>query len=72
MRKIGFQTRLAIILLAAYALFWTWQTPGWLRGPLTQQEIEHHIGLMEKNLAMPAAENVFNVSMTPAGPKSRR
>ena len=56
MPSFGFHARLAIALLVVYAAFWTWQTPGWLRGPLTAAEIDHHIGLIEKNLAMPAEE----------------
>lgn len=56
MKKSAFMPVLALVLLLVFGAFWTWQTPGWLRGPLTPEEIDHHFQLMEENLAMPADE----------------
>lgn len=43
-------------MLLVFASFWTWQTPGWLQGPLTQEEVDYHLGLMDGHLAMPAED----------------
>ena len=56
MKRSRFMLTLALVLLLFFAAFWTWQTPGWLRGPLTLEEVNYHFQLMEKNLAMPAQE----------------
>lgn len=56
MKKSAFMPVLLLVLLALYAAFWTWQTPFWLRGALTPEEVDFHFQLMEKNLAMPAGE----------------
>lgn len=56
MKSSAFMSKLALSLLLVFAAFWTWQTPGWLRGPLTLEEVDYHFGLMEKHLAMPAQE----------------
>ena len=56
MKNSVFMTGLALVMLLAFAAFWTWQTPGWLRGPLTQEEVDYHFGLMEQHLAMPAED----------------
>jgi uncharacterized protein (DUF1330 family) len=54
MKSSAVMPGLALAMLLAFAAFWTWQTPGWLRGALTLEEVDYHFGLMEKNLAMPA------------------
>jgi len=56
MKKAAFMPKLALVLLIVFGAFWTWQTPGWWRGPLTLDEVDHHLALMAKNLAMPADE----------------
>jgi uncharacterized protein (DUF1330 family) len=56
MKKSAFMPKLALVLLLVYGAFWAWQTPGWLRGTLTLEEVDYHFQLMEKNLAMPADE----------------
>lgn len=35
MRTSKFMGAMALVLSAIFAGFWTWQAPGWLRGPLT-------------------------------------
>jgi hypothetical protein len=57
--KFGFQWGLAVVLLIVYAAFWTWQTPGWLRGPLSSEEVEGYISVLEQNLPMPATEKAL-------------
>ena len=56
MKQSAFIPVLALVLLLVFGAFWTWQTPGWLRGALTPEEIDYHFQLMEQNLAMPADE----------------
>ena len=56
MKRSTFMPVFAVVLLLVFGAFWTWQTPSWLRGALTPEEVDYHIGLLEKNLVMPAAE----------------
>jgi uncharacterized protein (DUF1330 family) len=46
----------AVVLLLVFGAFWSWQTPGWVRGALTPEEVDYHIGMLEQNLVMPGAE----------------
>jgi len=50
----AFMPRFALLLLLAGGAFWIWQTPGWLRGPLTLEEVDDHFARMEQSLAMPS------------------
>ena len=56
MKKSAVMPMFAFVLLLVFGAFWTWQTPGWLRGSLTPQEVDYHIGMLEQNLVMPAPE----------------
>ena len=47
---------IGIALLLVFGAFWSWQTPGWVRGALTPEEVDYHIGMLEQNLVMPGAE----------------
>ena len=62
----------AFVLLLVFGAFWTWQTPGWLRGSLTPQEVDYHIGMLEQNLVMPAPEKRVAGKAACLGPGGRR
>lgn len=62
MRKKRFMLRLALVMLLVFGAFWTWQTPGWLWGPLTLDEVDYHLEQVEKNLAMPPGKNAEVIS----------
>ena len=53
MKKTSSMPKLAILLALLYAAFWSWQTPGWLRGTLTLDEVDAYLEQAEKNLVMP-------------------
>ena len=54
MRTSKFMGAMALVLSAIFAGFWTWQAPGWLRGPLTSAQVEGYLGQIEQHLTMPA------------------
>jgi hypothetical protein len=62
MRTRRFEIVLGTVLLALYAAFWLWQTPGVLRGPLAADEIDAYLAGAERNLAMPADEKARSLA----------
>jgi uncharacterized protein (DUF1330 family) len=56
MKRFGFEIGLALLLGALYAVFWLWQTPGVLHGPLQAAEVEDYLRIVEERLPMPAQE----------------
>lgn len=50
------QWTLGAALLALYAAIWTWQTPGWLRGPLTEAEIARYTAVIARDFPLPEGE----------------
>jgi uncharacterized protein (DUF1330 family) len=50
------QWAIGAVLLAVYAAIWTWQTPGWLQGPLTEAEIATCTDRVEREFPLPADE----------------
>lgn len=53
MKRFAFEIRFGLFLAACYALFWLWQTPGALRGPLAVAEVESYLRTVEERLALP-------------------
>lgn len=50
-----FNTALALLLSTLFAAFWLWQTPGWLQGALTADEIETYIAQLRQYMDAPEA-----------------
>ena len=56
MHRYRFETRFALILLAIYAVFFLWQTPGLIRGKLTPGEIDSYLQVCADSPSLPEPE----------------
>jgi len=55
MNRFRFELTLAAVFLLLFVAFWLWQTPGLIRGKLSQAEIDAHLAAIERNLVAPAS-----------------
>jgi hypothetical protein len=53
MKRSAFNTTFGAVLLAIFAGVWLWQSPGLLRGKLTQQEIAGYLANIAVAWALP-------------------
>jgi hypothetical protein len=59
-KNCKFEIGMAVVLLAVYAVFYVWQTPGLVQGPLTSAEVERYLGALDEHMdAPPEAKRQF-------------
>jgi uncharacterized protein (DUF1330 family) len=56
MKRYRFESFFAIVLLALYAAFFLWQTPGLIHGKLTAEEIDGYLKVCETSPSLPETD----------------
>ncbi len=67
MKRFGFNTIFAAVLLAIFAAVLLWQNPGLLGGRLAKDEIARYLVQIERRLPMPPDEKPAEKSLERSG-----